>query len=73
MLSRSYRLAVAVTHDALPSGHPRLTYLPEELDDASKADHEMMLNHIASVFGHSAAAKQAATLGIGWKLRALNH
>jgi hypothetical protein len=46
-----------------------LTYLPTELDPASHEDHQMMLGHIASVFGSKAAKDQADTIGVQWPSR----
>jgi hypothetical protein len=46
-----------------------LTYLSSELDPGSHQDHQLMLSHIATVFGSKAAQEQANVLGIGWPAR----
>jgi hypothetical protein len=47
-----------------------LTYLPSELDPGSQQDHQLLLGHIATVFGAKAATEQADAIGVQWPSRA---
>jgi len=46
-----------------------LTYLASELDPGTPQDHQLLLGHIATVFGAKAAQEQADAIGVKWPSR----